>query len=118
MKKHFTQFAAAALATALLLSGCGETQEGTVQEDNDEPEKLTVVATVFPAYDFARAVGGEEAEVTLLLPPGAESHSYEPLQPIFWRSSSATCSFTWGVSRTPGWRRFWSLWSPRARPCG
>lgn len=78
MKKHFTQFAVAALATALLLSGCGETQEGTVQEDNDEPEKLTVVATVFPAYDFARAVGGEEAEVTLLLPPGAESHSYEP----------------------------------------
>ena len=37
MKKHFTHFAAATLATALMLSGCGGTQD-TVQEDNQEPE--------------------------------------------------------------------------------
>ncbi|MCI9579547.1 MAG: zinc ABC transporter substrate-binding protein, partial [Oscillibacter sp.] len=29
-------------------------------------------------YDFARSAAGELADVTLLLPPGAESHSYEP----------------------------------------
>ena len=40
--------------------------------------RLHVVATVFPAYDFARAAGGELADVELLLPPGTESHSYEP----------------------------------------
>lgn len=39
---------------------------------------LRIVATVFPAYDFARAAAGDLAEVALLLPPGAESHSYEP----------------------------------------
>jgi len=33
---------------------------------------------VFPAYDFVRAVVGDAADVTLLLPPGTESHSYEP----------------------------------------
>jgi len=44
----------------------------------ERAEKLRVVATVFPAFDFARAVGGDAVEVTMLLPPGAESHSYEP----------------------------------------
>lgn len=61
------------LALLLLLSACGQ----SVEEDTD-PDQLTVVATVFPAYDFARAVGGDLADVQLLLPPGTESHSYEP----------------------------------------
>lgn len=39
---------------------------------------ISVVATVFPAYDFAKHVCGEAGEVTMLLPPGGESHSYEP----------------------------------------
>ena len=60
-------------ALLLLLSACGQ----SVEEDTD-PDQLTVVATVFPAYDFARAVGGDLADVQLLLPPGTESHSYEP----------------------------------------
>ena len=61
------------LALLLLLSACGQ----SVEEDTN-PDQLTVVATVFPAYDFARAVGGDLADVQLLLPPGTESHSYEP----------------------------------------
>lgn len=60
------------LAFLVTLTACGAPQA----EADDG--KLTVVATVFPAYDFARAAGGELAEVQLLLPPGAESHSYEP----------------------------------------
>ena len=60
------------LALLLLLSACGQSTE----EDTD-PDQLTVVATVFPAYDFAQAVGGDLADVQLL-PPGTESHSYEP----------------------------------------
>lgn len=41
-------------------------------------ENTSVVATNFPAYDFARQVCKDSAEVTMLLPLGAESHSYEP----------------------------------------
>ena len=63
----------AALAMVLLLTACGQ-----APAEPEREERLTVVATVFPAYDFARAAGGELAEVRLLLPPGAESHSYEP----------------------------------------
>ena len=41
-------------------------------------EKLSIVATDFPCYDFARQVAGEYAEVTMLIRPGVEVHSYEP----------------------------------------
>ena len=41
-------------------------------------ETLSVVCTIFPAYDFTRQLAGDTAQVRLLLPPGSESHSYEP----------------------------------------
>ena len=71
MKKQ----AAILLVIALLLGlcACGAGQTGQTSE-----EKLRVVATLFPAYDFAREIGGERCGVTLLVPPGAEAHSFEP----------------------------------------
>lgn len=58
------------LALVLVLPGCSrqERQSG----------KLQVVTTLFPLYDFARTIGGAKAQVTLLLPPGVEPHSFEP----------------------------------------
>lgn len=41
-------------------------------------KRLKVVTTLFPLYDFARTVGGEKVEVTLLLPPGVEPHAFSP----------------------------------------
>lgn len=41
-------------------------------------EKITIVASLFPQYDFARQIVGDRANVSLLLPPGVESHSYDP----------------------------------------
>jgi zinc transport system substrate-binding protein len=40
--------------------------------------KVRVVTTLFPLYDMARSIGAEKAEVSLLLPPGVEPHSFEP----------------------------------------
>ncbi len=40
--------------------------------------KIKVVTTLFPLYDMARHIGGDKAEVSLLLPPGVEPHSFEP----------------------------------------
>ena len=42
------------------------------------PPALKVVASLFPLQEFARAVGGDQVQVALLLPPGAEAHSWEP----------------------------------------
>ena len=39
--------------------------------------KLTVVATNFALYDFARAVCGDTCDVRMLLSPGSESHDFE-----------------------------------------
>ena len=50
-----------------LLAGCAP---ASVQEPEDG--KLHIVATVFPAYDFARAAAGDLADVELLLPPGTD----------------------------------------------
>ncbi len=46
--------------------------------DAAEPATLSIVTSLFPQYDFARRIAGDRAHVSLLLPPGAESHSYEP----------------------------------------
>ncbi len=67
MKKLLAIFLIFAL---LPFAGC--TQENTTSD------KITVVATLFPQYDFVRQIGGDKVEVTLLLPPGQESHHYDP----------------------------------------
>ena len=41
-------------------------------------EKISVVCTDFPCYDFARAAAGDRAEVTMLIKPGLEAHLYDP----------------------------------------
>lgn len=41
-------------------------------------EPLNIMATNFPCFDIARAIVGDTAQVHMLLPPGGESHSYEP----------------------------------------
>jgi zinc transport system substrate-binding protein len=49
-----------------------------VPEGPEESGKISVVATIFPPYDFVREIAGDAAEVSMLLPPAAESHSFEP----------------------------------------
>lgn len=46
--------------------------------DTGKAGKLRVITTLFPLYDFTRSIGGDKVDVVLLLPPGMESHSFEP----------------------------------------
>lgn len=41
-------------------------------------DKIKVITTLYPQYDFTRQIGDDKVEVSLLLPPGVESHSFEP----------------------------------------
>lgn len=54
------------------LTGCNKKQE--------TQDKLTIVSTNFPGYDFARAItmDNTNVKVKMLLKPGAESHTFEP----------------------------------------
>lgn len=64
-----------ALCLALALAvPCGAFAE----KPQPDSQRLTLLATIFPAYDFARQLACDTADVRMLLPPGSESHSYEP----------------------------------------
>lgn len=70
MKRLFALILISALCLALC--ACGR------QPQEPAADGISIVATVFPAYDFARQIAGDDANVTLLIPPGSEAHSYEP----------------------------------------
>lgn len=53
------------------LCGCGK----TTPKNGD---KIEVVTTIFPLYDFVRAVGGDRVEIRLLIAPGTEVHTFDP----------------------------------------
>lgn len=56
-----------------VLAGCGRQEP-----EKEESEKISVVTTIFPYYDFARRIAGDRAEVELILPAGKDTHSFEP----------------------------------------
>ena len=60
--------------TAILCLFCSCGNEDNKKDDG----KLNIVTTIFPPYDFAKNVGGEYVNVSMLLKPGMESHSYDP----------------------------------------
>ena len=66
-----------------------------------QEDPFTVIATNFPAFDIARTIAGSEADVQMLLPPGSESHSYEPTpHDIIAIQSSDLFVYTGGESDT------------------
>ncbi len=74
MRKMISLIISAVLLTAIL-AGCSNR---TAEIDSGAPDKISVIATIFAPYDFARQIIGDKAEIRMLLPPGSESHSYEP----------------------------------------
>lgn len=76
MKQPYKKLMALALIFSAVLSlfGCGPAETPSGVGD----KKLKIVATNFPPFDFARQLAGELADVTMLLSPGQESHTFEP----------------------------------------
>lgn len=63
----------------LVLVACGSeeaTEEPEVVEESRE--SLEVMVTMFSQYDFAKRIGGEHVNVSRLIPPGVDIHSFEP----------------------------------------
>lgn len=73
------QVMAGVLTLALVtLSACGANSSSSEPAAEEGGAGLTVLTTMFPEYDFAKKIAGNRAEVSLLIPPGADAHSYEP----------------------------------------
>lgn len=69
------RLATAACLIALVLPGV---ILGSCRQEEQAEGRLTVVASIFPMYDMARAVGGADIVLSQLIPPGAEAHTFEP----------------------------------------
>ena len=48
-------------------------------DSNGPKDKIEVIVSLGPQVEFVKAVGGDKVEVTLMVPPGADPHTYEPL---------------------------------------
>lgn len=57
-----------------LVGGCSNLEEKNIDDSN----KIKVISTIFPGYDFTKAIGDDRVEVSMLMSPGAETHSFEP----------------------------------------
>ena len=75
--KAIRRITVAVLSAAVLLSAtaCAANNSGS---ESGEDGKLSIISTVFPPYDFAKQITGDKADLKILLPPGNETHTYEP----------------------------------------
>jgi zinc transport system substrate-binding protein len=71
MKKIFLIMA----ITIFCFAACNQKKNKVARDSGDA---IGVTATIFAPYDFTRAIAGDRVNLTMLLPPGAESHSFEP----------------------------------------
>ena len=98
--KKFISILVAAVMAASCLSACGQvnsaaleteqsvsdvnlstSEESQSENDNNETEKLKIVTTIFPEYDWVRQIAGDKVsdmDITMLLDNGVDLHSYQP----------------------------------------
>jgi zinc transport system substrate-binding protein len=69
---------ALALAAGIIDIAAGQNQQQQPAPPSNDTNKLRVIASFFPLYDFSRNVGGDRAEVSVMVPAGIEPHDWEP----------------------------------------
>ena len=77
------------LLCLLLFTACAEDNSGgvvidvpTMEDINEnvlvEEDRISVITTIFPQYDFIRQIAGDRVNLQMLISPGAEAHAFEP----------------------------------------
>ena len=113
--KKFGQFLLVSALSAALLAGCGGSKkaessaagssEAKTESTAASGQKLKVVTTIFPEYDWVKAVLGdkaENAELTLLLKSGVDLHSFQPSAEDIAKISEADL-FIYVGGESDGW---------------
>ncbi|MBC1432354.1 zinc ABC transporter substrate-binding protein [Listeria welshimeri] len=72
--KKWSFIVVAVLTFALVLAGCGASSDKV----SGNEDKLKIVTTFYPMYDFTKNVAGNKASIEMLIDAGTEPHDYEP----------------------------------------
>ncbi|MBP2966834.1 zinc ABC transporter substrate-binding protein, partial [Acinetobacter baumannii] len=64
---------ASSLLLLVLLGACTNNTEPKI-----EGEKISIMTSFYPMYDFTKHIVGDLGEVEMLIPSGTEAHDYEP----------------------------------------
>ena len=68
----------ALLLGSLAFTGCAKRESPGIRGEQGGDDRLFVVTTIFPYYDFVRQIGGDRVRLNLVVPAGMDSHSFEP----------------------------------------
>ena len=82
------------LTVAIALLYYYASEKPVINADNG---KIGVIVSVGPEVEFVKAVGGDKVDVTLMVPPGADPHTYEPLPNQLNHVSNAKIYFMVGT---------------------
>ncbi|PKG23206.1 metal ABC transporter substrate-binding protein [Niallia nealsonii] len=61
------------LLAIVFITGCSNKQT-----DSTDKNKIDIVTTFYPMYDFTKNIAGDKANITLLIPSTIEPHDWEP----------------------------------------
>jgi zinc transport system substrate-binding protein len=88
MKKSLSIVMISILMT-LSLMGCSSNKTAHQTKTDYDSNKINIVATVFPPYDFAKAVVDGKADLTMLINPGDEIHTFKPTPAVISKIQKA-----------------------------
>lgn len=74
---------------------------GSLTLADDRPIPLKIVATIFPLREFAKEIAADRGDVSLLLPPGAGVHTWQPRASDILRLSAADLFIQVGAGLEP-----------------
>ena len=80
-----------------IISGCSL----SVNVKSQEVGKIKITASLFPQYDFAKQIARDKADVTLILPPGTESHTFDPTPTDIMKISNSDIFLYTGENMEP-----------------
>ncbi|MFD1176226.1 metal ABC transporter substrate-binding protein [Paenibacillus puldeungensis] len=97
IKKSWSLAIILLLAGVMVLSGCSKKSGGEIVAG-----KVNVVTSFYPIYEFAKEIGGENANVINLLPTGVEPHDWTPRSQDILNTSKAQL-FLYNGAGLEGW---------------
>ena len=78
-------------------------QTNTNANQQSGQDKINVVASFYPIYEFVKAVGGEGINLSVLIPIGAEPHDFDPTIQQVQHANSANLLVYNGASMEEPW---------------